>query len=153
MNSTKILLALGLIAVSCFTYTYALKCYSCDTKDSCKSPKKIECNYNYANKTTNYLDLHHTGVNRNTTSYNFECFSEDIKSNSGEFRYKGCIYNNINACQLPLRPSHTSGSSTQHSCQKCNTKNYCNPAGRASINGFALIALVVVGFMGRYICA
>ncbi|XP_061394035.1 uncharacterized protein LOC133329579, partial [Musca vetustissima] len=131
---------------------YAIKCYSCDSKDSCKSPKKVECTYKLANDTRLYLDAHHTGVNLNTTSPYIECFAEDIKSNFGDFRYKGCIYQNINACQLPLRPVHTSGSS-KRTCSQCDSKNYCNPAGRASISGFALIAVVVVGLVGRSLWA
>ncbi|XP_013102567.1 uncharacterized protein LOC106083850 isoform X2 [Stomoxys calcitrans] len=131
---------------------YAIRCYSCDTKKACKSPKKVECNNGLANTTRAYLDFHHTGINPNTTSPFIECMQERIKSNQGEFEYKGCVYSNINVCQLPLRDFHTSGR-YERTCAKCNDKDLCNPAGRASISGFALIATVVMGLLVRKISA
>ncbi|XP_005179725.1 uncharacterized protein LOC101890994 [Musca domestica] len=150
MNSSKVLLIVGLIAISCVTFSYAIKCYSCNTKDSCKSPKKVECTTSLANQTSTYLDIHHTGVNLNQTSPYLQCFYENIKSNYGDVRYKGCVYSTINACELPLRPAHNSGSVTR-SCGKCDNKNYCNPAGRANIGAVVMVAIVLVGLVGRSI--
>uniref|UniRef100_A0A1L8EFL6 Secreted protein n=1 Tax=Haematobia irritans TaxID=7368 RepID=A0A1L8EFL6_HAEIR len=152
MNTSKVLCIVAFIAICCFTYTYAIKCYSCDSKDSCKSAKKADCTYLLANNTRSYLDMHHTGVNPNTTSPNMECFGETIKSNAGEFHYKGCVYSNINACQLPLRDIHAAGTTTR-SCIKCNNKDLCNPAGRASLSSVAMISTVIMGVVARYIWA
>uniref|UniRef100_A0A1I8Q031 Protein sleepless n=1 Tax=Stomoxys calcitrans TaxID=35570 RepID=A0A1I8Q031_STOCA len=150
MNSSKSFFAVGFTALCFFTYSYAIKCYSCESQSSCNSPRKVECNYQLANDTRSYLNIHHTEVNPNTTSPDMECLRENIKSNYGEYFYKGCIYTNIKACQLPLREIH-SPNSTHHECDMCNFGDFCNPAGRTSFNIFVLVDTIIMGVIARYI--
>ncbi|XP_059223004.1 uncharacterized protein LOC131996862 [Stomoxys calcitrans] len=152
MRSLKNLFAITIVVFCCFTYSFAIRCLICDNEESCKKPAKLECNATMANTARFYLDYHHTGVNTTLTSQYLDCFSERIESYEGKFAFKGCMYNNINACELPLRQMHAPGA-TKQSCNKCNNRDYCNPANRATTNVFAIAATVIMGIASRRIWA
>ncbi|XP_075156809.1 uncharacterized protein LOC142230066 [Haematobia irritans] len=153
MDFTKIGFIVTLIAVCCFTYSTpnAIRCYICDNPASCDKPMKSECSATLANASWRYLDYHHVGVS-NATSTIYECFSESIDSYAGKFQFKGCIYDIIDACELPLRNMHAPGG-TKKSCKKCNYKDYCNPAGRVGINISTVAVVAIVGFIIRQMYA
>uniref|UniRef100_A0A1A9UUP8 Uncharacterized protein n=1 Tax=Glossina austeni TaxID=7395 RepID=A0A1A9UUP8_GLOAU len=70
----------------------------------CKKPQLLECSKLLANNTRTYLDAYHLGVNLNATSLYYECLYEELKVGSADVHYRGCTYDNINGCQLQLRP-------------------------------------------------
>ncbi|XP_053947553.1 uncharacterized protein LOC128856281 [Anastrepha ludens] len=146
MNSNKILITLAVVGLCCLTVVNSLKCFSCIDSKTCKKPSKVQCTYDSANSTRNYLDLYYTGV-PNTTSIGFLCMSDLLKTTgSGEIMRKGCIFNNYQSCSYNVRPYFSQN--YQRSCKQCNTDG-CNPADRASGSLLAVAFTVMVTVFGK----
>ncbi|XP_037807609.1 uncharacterized protein LOC119601026 isoform X3 [Lucilia sericata] len=144
MNSKQIIFGVALIAFCCVSLTFSIKCYVCDNKKSCKRPPLKECNPELANRTRTYIFAFHKDASTNATSQFYECFQEYIETRSTDYYYKGCTYDNIEGCKLPLDNVFEN---SKQECYQCNDKNGCNPAGRIQIEFMTLIATIVMGFV------
>lgn len=69
---------------------------------------------------------------------------------TGESHYKGCIYQNMKGCNLPLRGYIMNGK-YERTCNQCSNKDNCNPAGRASINILTIFATIFAALILRYV--
>lgn len=68
----------------------------------------------------------------------------------GEFQYKGCVYSTIRGCNLELKDMYTQGK-LERSCDQCSGKNYCNPAGHATLSVGLTIVTVTLAVLGKYL--
>ncbi|KAM7347133.1 uncharacterized protein ACRADG_006795 isoform 2-T2 [Cochliomyia hominivorax] len=149
MNSTKIVFGVALIAFCYISLSFSLKCFVCNSKDSCKKAQLYQCDPSLANATRSYVQIYHSGVHPNATSPYYECFKEYIKtSNNVEYYYKGCSYNNVQGCRLPF--SNAVGSPTKHDCKQCSSDG-CNPASRSQIDVITVFATLIVTAILRYV--
>ncbi|XP_037807610.1 uncharacterized protein LOC119601026 isoform X4 [Lucilia sericata] len=149
MNSKQIIFGVALIAFCCVSLSNSLRCFVCNSKETCKKPQLYDCNSNLASNTRNYLQQFHSGVNKNSTSPFFECFKEFIETATNENYYRNCIYANVNGCTLPLS-SYISSSTMKRECKQCNGIG-CNPASRVGVNVMTVFAAIVVAFILRYV--
>ncbi|XP_037932513.1 uncharacterized protein LOC119667291 [Teleopsis dalmanni] len=149
MISSKIICALAIISFCCISMSFSLNCYFCVNKNDCQKPKTHQCNQVTANQTRQYIGIHHTNVNQNVTSPYFECWTETINSNSGEFKYKGCTYTNVRGCEYQLQSYHANNLKN-YKCNQCS-KDKCNFAVRANVNTVTLGAALLLLAVGKYV--
>ncbi|XP_037807607.1 uncharacterized protein LOC119601026 isoform X2 [Lucilia sericata] len=149
MNSKQIIFGVALIAFCCVSLSNSLRCFVCNSKDTCKKAQLYDCNSGLANNTRTYLHQFHSGLNPNATSPFFECFKEYIKTTTGEYYYRNCVYANTNGCTLPLSP-YISSTTKKHDCKQCNS-NGCNPASRVGVDVMTVFATLVAAFILRYV--
>ncbi|XP_023293531.2 uncharacterized protein LOC111676785 isoform X2 [Lucilia cuprina] len=149
MNSKQLIFGVALIAFCCVSLSYSLRCFVCNSKETCKKANLYDCNSELANNTRIYMNQFHSGPHPNKTSPFYECFSEYIQTTTGDYYYKNCVYSNVNVCGTPYSP-YISPIIKKPYCKQCNT-NGCNPADRVGINVMTVFATIIVAFILRYV--
>ncbi|XP_017121325.1 uncharacterized protein LOC108142140 [Drosophila elegans] len=141
MNAKALIVTL-FVAFVCVKIADSLVCYTCVTPKDCKSPQKVTCSNDAANKTSDQLETYHTGV-RKLTSSRFDCLALQYKLNNEVIhQLHGCIHPNVGACSLSLKPAYSHYNKT--TCVTCSgDKCNKNPAGKMSSSTITIAASVL----------
>ncbi|XP_068139987.1 uncharacterized protein [Drosophila tropicalis] len=149
----KVIFVVVLVAFISVQFADSLRCYSCDSPQSCRSPSSHLCTNETANASSTFLSTIHSDVPEIAGSSNFSCsnlYYTHRENQTQAFAFMGCVHPNASVCNLSLNA--TNSNNWIISCYTCNEKDYCtSPAGTFSGSFYAIVGSTLALLMAKLV--